>query len=88
MSLNDIIPENPNQPYDVKDVIYSMVDYGEFLEIHRHYARNIVVGFAKFNGIPVVLSPISLIFWLVCSTLIHPGKQPGLCGFAMLLISR
>ncbi|HYX06158.1 MAG TPA: acyl-CoA carboxylase subunit beta [Bacteroidales bacterium] len=51
--LNDIIPENTNQPYDVKDVIYSVVDYNEFLEIHRHYARNIVVGFAKFNGIPV-----------------------------------
>jgi acetyl-CoA carboxylase carboxyltransferase component len=51
--LNDIIPENNNQPYDVKDVIYSVVDYNEFLEIHRHYARNIVVGFAKFNGIPV-----------------------------------
>ena len=51
--LNDIIPENTNQPYDVKDVIYSVVDYNEFLEIHRHYARNIVVGFAKFNGMPV-----------------------------------
>jgi methylmalonyl-CoA decarboxylase subunit alpha len=51
--LNDIIPENPNKPYDVKDIIHSIVDYGEFLEIHRHYAQNIVVGFARFNGMPV-----------------------------------
>ena len=51
--LNEIIPENPNQPYDVKDVIYAIVDNEEFLEFHRHYARNIVVGFVKFNGMPV-----------------------------------
>lgn len=52
-SLNDIIPQNPNQPYDVKDVIYEIVDSGEFLEIHRNYAMNIVVGFARMNGISV-----------------------------------
>lgn len=51
--LNDIIPENPNKPYDVKDVIHSIIDYGEFMEIHRNYAQNIVVGFARFNGMPV-----------------------------------
>jgi acetyl-CoA carboxylase carboxyltransferase component len=51
--LNEIIPENPNTPYDVKDVIYSIVDDQEFMEFHRHWARNIVVGFARFNGQPV-----------------------------------
>jgi methylmalonyl-CoA decarboxylase subunit alpha len=51
-SLNEIIPANPNQPYDVKDIIYTIVDERQFLEIHQHYAKNIVVGFAKFNGIP------------------------------------
>ena len=51
--LNEIIPENPNKPYDVKDVIYTIVDNSEFLEFHRHYAKNIVVGFSKFNGRPV-----------------------------------
>ncbi len=51
--LNDIIPENPNAPYDVKDIIYTIVDDEEFLEYHRHYAKNIVVGFSKFNGMPV-----------------------------------
>jgi len=49
--LNEIVPANPNQPYDVKDVIYIIVDDREFLEVHQHYAKNIVVGFAKFNGI-------------------------------------
>ncbi len=52
-SLNQIIPDNPNKPYDVKDVIHGIVDYGEFLEIQRNFARNIVIGFAKFNGMPV-----------------------------------
>jgi len=51
-AMNEIIPENPNQPYNVKDVIYLIVDNREFLELHQHYAKNIVVGFAKFNGIP------------------------------------
>jgi len=51
--LNSIIPENPNVPYDVKDVIYTIVDDHEFLEVHRQYARNIVVGFGRFNGMSV-----------------------------------
>ncbi len=51
--LNEIIPDNPNKPYDVKDVIHSIVDYNEFLEVHRNYAQNIVVGFARFNGTSV-----------------------------------
>ena len=50
-NLNEIIPDNPNQPYDVKDVIHAIVDNDEFLEVHRFYARNIVVGFARFNGV-------------------------------------
>ncbi len=52
-ALNQIIPENPNQAYDVKDVIHLIVDNAEFLEMHRHYAKNIVVGFAKLEGRPV-----------------------------------
>lgn len=50
-SLNEIIPDNPNTPYDMKTVIHSIVDNGEFLEVHRNYARNIIVGFARFNGV-------------------------------------
>ncbi|MBU2492109.1 MAG: acyl-CoA carboxylase subunit beta [Bacteroidetes bacterium] len=52
-ALNQIIPESPNKPYDVKDVIHSIVDYSEFLEVQRNYAPNIITGFAKFNGAPV-----------------------------------
>ena len=48
--LNDIIPANPNMPYDMKDVIYSIVDDAEFLEVHRHYAKNILVGFSRMGG--------------------------------------
>lgn len=51
--LNTIIPESTTKPYDVKDVIYAVVDQHDFLEIQRHYAPNIVTGFARFNGMPV-----------------------------------
>ncbi|HOG05075.1 MAG: acyl-CoA carboxylase subunit beta [Paludibacter sp.] len=52
-SLNEIIPDNPNHPYDMKNVIHAIVDNGEFLEVHRNYARNIIVGFSRFNGTSV-----------------------------------
>lgn len=52
-TLNSIIPDNPNKPYDVKEVISSIVDNGEFFEVHRHYAQNIVVGYARFDGTSV-----------------------------------
>ncbi len=48
--LRDIVPVNPNEPYDVRDVIQCIVDSGEFLEVHALWAANIVVGFARFNG--------------------------------------
>ncbi len=48
--LNTLVPESPNQPYDMLDLIRSVADDGAFLEVHRHYARNIVVGFARLGG--------------------------------------
>ncbi len=48
--LNYIIPENANKPYDVKDVIHAVVDNSEFLEVHRNFAPNMIIGFARFNG--------------------------------------
>ncbi len=51
--LNLIIPENPNQPYNVRDIIYKIIDNEEFLEVHGNFAKNIVVGHAKFDGMPV-----------------------------------
>ena len=49
-SLNDIIPENPNKAYDMYQVIGSIVDDGRFLEVHKSWAKNIIVGFARMNG--------------------------------------
>jgi acetyl-CoA carboxylase carboxyltransferase component len=48
--LNEIIPDNPNKPYDMYEVIGAIIDKGEFLEVHADYAKNIIVGFARFNG--------------------------------------
>jgi propionyl-CoA carboxylase beta chain len=52
-SLDGLVPESPNHPYDMLDVIHRIVDDGYFLEVHRYYARNIVVGFARLDGRPV-----------------------------------
>ncbi len=52
-ALNEVVPDDVSKPYDIKDVIEMITDDGEFLEVHRHYAPNIFVGFAKFNGMPV-----------------------------------
>ena len=48
--LNTVIPANPNQPYDIKEVIEEVTDEGSFLEIHKEFAENIVVGFARIAG--------------------------------------
>ena len=49
-SLDDLVPALPNQPYDIVDLIHGVVDDGEFLEVHQHFARNIVIGFSRFGG--------------------------------------
>lgn len=51
--LRTIIPANPNQPYDMKEVIRHVVDEADFFEVHAGYATNIVVGFATLDGMPV-----------------------------------
>ncbi|MCI0595486.1 MAG: acyl-CoA carboxylase subunit beta [candidate division Zixibacteria bacterium] len=48
--LNGIVPDNPNKPYDIRDVIRRVVDGGDFLEVHEQYAANIVVGYARLGG--------------------------------------
>jgi len=54
-ALDTIVPESPNQPYDMLDVIHAVVDDGGFLEVHAHFAKNILVGFARLDGRPVGL---------------------------------
>jgi propionyl-CoA carboxylase beta chain len=49
-ALDHVVPDNPNKPYDMRDVIHLIVDEGEFFEVHEHYARNIVCGFSRLNG--------------------------------------
>src|ERR1700716_2407041 len=51
--LDPLIPDQSNMPYYMKDVIHTVVDDGYFFEIHEHYAKNIIVGFARLNGKPV-----------------------------------
>ena len=51
--LNEIIPDSPNAPYDMYEVIGGIVDDGEFFEVHKDYARNIIVGFAHMGGTSV-----------------------------------
>jgi propionyl-CoA carboxylase beta chain len=48
--LDNLVPDNPNKPYDIKDAINGIVDKESFLEVHEHYAENIVVGFAHIDG--------------------------------------
>lgn len=51
--LNSIVPENPNKPYNMKDVLHAIVDDGDFFEVHELYAENIIVGFARMDRRPV-----------------------------------
>jgi propionyl-CoA carboxylase beta chain len=48
--LNQIVPQNPNQAYDMKSIIQSVADNRYFFEVHRHFAKNIIVGFARLDG--------------------------------------
>ncbi len=50
LQLNSIVPSNPNQPYDMRDVVTAIVDTDSFFEVHKNYAENIVVGFARIAG--------------------------------------
>ena len=49
-ALNEIIPDNPNQPYDIREVIEGVIDTDSFFEVHKDFAENIVVGFARMGG--------------------------------------
>lgn len=51
-SLNSLVPIDPNKPYDIKEIVYSVADEGKFMEVQPHFAENIVVGFSHFNGFP------------------------------------
>lgn len=52
-SLADVVPENPNLPYNMLDVLHRIVDNADFMQVHENFARNMLVGFARFDGKPV-----------------------------------
>lgn len=51
--LNSVLPSSPNKPYDMGSVIRRIVDNGDFLEVQKHWARNVIIGFARLDGNPV-----------------------------------
>ena len=52
-ALDSIVPDSPNKPYDMRDVVSLIVDDGEFFEVHEHFAKNLIVGFSRLNGRPI-----------------------------------
>ncbi|PYR63937.1 MAG: methylmalonyl-CoA carboxyltransferase [Acidobacteria bacterium] len=52
-ALDRLVPASPHQPYDMLDLIHTIADEGYFLEVHRHFAKNLIVGFARLDGRPV-----------------------------------
>ena len=52
-ALDSMVPENPNKPYDMREVVKTVVDDGEFFELHEHWAKNIICGYARLNGYSV-----------------------------------
>jgi len=52
-SLNSVVPVDPNKPYDIKDILFKIIDDEHFLEVQPHYAPNIVIGFARMGGKPI-----------------------------------
>ena len=51
--LDSLVPDSPNKPYDMRDVVSHIVDDGEFFEVHEHFAKNIICGYARLNGYAV-----------------------------------
>ena len=66
-SLNEIIPDSPNKPYDMYEVIRAIVDNGDFLEVHESFAKNVITCFARFNGQSVGIIANQPSTWPVCS---------------------
>lgn len=83
--LNSLIPDNPNLPYNMLEVIEAIVDQGKFLEVHKRYARNIIVGFCRMGGRSVGIIANSLVSMPEYSISNHRVKQ--LVSFASATVS-
>jgi propionyl-CoA carboxylase beta chain len=81
-ALNSIVPENPNKPYDMKDVLRRVVDDGDFFEVQEHWAGNILVGFARVGGFSVGIvaqQPMNLAGVLDIDSSIKAGRFVRFC---------
>ena len=81
--LDNIVPDDPNVPYDMKTVVQGIVDDGDFFEIMKDYAKNIVVGFARMEGKLLELSVINQTHWPDVLISIQVPKARDLSVFAM-----
>ena len=80
--LDTLIPENPNKAYDMKDIIRHVVDDGDFLEVHEHFAQNILVGFARLGGHSVGIvaqQPVVLAGVLDINSSVKAGRFVRFC---------
>jgi propionyl-CoA carboxylase beta chain len=71
-SLDTLVPDNPNQPYDMKELILKVADEGDFFEIQPDFAKNIITGFIRLEGRPWAWWPTSRWCWPACSTSTAP----------------
>ncbi len=81
-SLDSLIPDNPNKPYDMKELILKTVDEGDFFEIQGSFAKNIITGFARIEGARSASWPTSRWCWPACSIRTRAARPPVSCASA------
>ncbi len=81
-SLDTLIPANPNKPYDMKELIYKIVDEADFFEMSAEWAKNIVCGFAAWTASRSASSPTSRRCWPGCWTSTPRARPPASCASA------
>ena len=88
-ALDTIVPDSPNKPYDMRDVVNLIVDNGEFFEVQEHFAKNMIVGFSRLNGRPVGIvgnQPAQMAGVLDIDA--RPRRRPASCASATPSTSR
>jgi acetyl-CoA carboxylase carboxyltransferase component len=86
--LAEIVPAEPNLPYDMRDVIVEVVDDGDFLELHEAWARNVICALARIEARWSASSPTSRWCWPGCWTSPRRRRRPGSCGSVTRSASR
>ena len=87
-TLQTVIPEDPNMPYDIKDIIEPVLDNQYFFEVMPHFAKNVVIGFGRLNGRSVGIVQTNLPIWRVCSILMPATRRHVLFVSATASTSR